>query len=1425
MLAKYNEVHEEPCLPGRSQRKKVDKHGRLSALEKLKQLKGNKHKYKINQLENIYDEVDEREYSKTVLKRQNDDWIIDDDGHGYIEDGREIFDDDLDDESIQQAAKHKESGPRKKKKEDLKKKGNIRSMFMNAPSKKEALSKIEDDTIFGELLSELKNESIATEPKKKVMQNKICTSSTPNVSYVDSKKTKREGENLKHEESAHIKKNATINKNKESIIDKESIITDNTNKNNIIDAAKQLNHSVESTSQKSKEVNVEHEMNVVFEECPGLLEQVDYCDVTDSKKPKDSFEHAKIMDDVDLPKQSWDNDFGVQPPNEVLVNLDTLPLITDEAGNKIFRFYWWDALEDPYKQPGVVFLFGKVYMESIKTHVSCSLMVKNIERRFYLLPREYMKCENESTLAAKQVSITDVYEEFNQYANKMGIKTFRSCKVSKLYAFDKEGVPTYSDYLEVRYSASYPPIDSNYTGNTFEHIFGSSVSALELLLIERNIKGPCWLDIKCPVPSQNSNSWCKIQVSCMKMENISVPMELQNTSPPPMVLATINIRTALNLKLQRNEILMVAILLHRKYQIDKTPPKPPFQQHICLVTHPRSTTWPLHARDYLSKLQQTKVICCETEYDLIEKLLELLNDADPDLLVGHDCAFQLDVLIHRIIDLKIPHWSRIGKLKRSVPPLFKNKVNFTQVCCGRPICDIQNSAKELNLKLRSFDLKSLCIAILHKKEDDCKEINPVECEKFYSSKEKLEDLLRMTMTEASYIITIMFELNVMPLALQLTCIAGNILSRTLSAGRAERNEFLLLHAFNKKGYITPDKRLVQNDKGKRRKKKAAYEGGLVLEPKKGFYDTLILLMDFNSLYPSIIQEYNLCFTTVPGAAYADSADLIIPKESLEPGIVPTEIRKLVESRVEIKKLMKSPYIKPELKTQYNIRQLALKLTANSMYGCLGATHCRFYAKGLAALVTAKGREILQNTKHLVERLNYEVIYGDTDSLMINTHLVDYDEVFNVGKKIKTEVNKLYTKVELDIDGVFRYLLLLQKKKYAAVTINKLPNGQLNMVQEHKGLDIVRRDWSHLACEAGRNILDQLFYDKSLDMKLESIHEILQNIAKSVREGQVPLSSLVITKQLSKNPEDYPDQKHPHVIVALRLNKKGGRMWKSGDIVPYIICNDGTNKTATERAYHIDEFKKNDTLKVDTDYYLMNQIFPVVLRICNPIQSIDDVLLAKDLGLTHIYKSRRTIHEEQDIEIPLSLNEDRYRYCVPFKFKCRNEQCLAEITLTDVLVEFHSKNQPALFACSNVNCHVPPWTYAKAIQNDLQLAIRNAITEYYIGHIECESPICGNVTRQMPNDFDKNYPKCDQCDDGVMHRIHSEIKLYNQFCFYRHMFNIHQPQYKCFVTPTTRGMISAYDALKEFVEMQLRRNAYSLVDLNVVFEKMRSNTKK
>jgi DNA polymerase alpha subunit A len=124
----------------------------------------------------------------------------------------------------------------------------------------------------------------------------------------------------------------------------------------------------------------------------------------------------------------------------------------------------------------------------------------------------------------------------------------------------------------------------------------------------------------------------------------------------------------------------------------------------------------------------------------------------------------------------------------------------------------------------------------------------------------------------------MSKLQVLALTKQLTNLAGNLWSRTMTGARAERNEYLLLHEFHEKKYIVPDKyagfgqahhqAAAQDDdddeppKKTSGRRKPAYAGGLVLEPKKGFYDKYILLLDFNSLYPSIIQEFNICFTTV-----------------------------------------------------------------------------------------------------------------------------------------------------------------------------------------------------------------------------------------------------------------------------------------------------------------------------------------------------------------------------------------------------------------------------------------------------------------------------------------------------------------------------------------------------------------------------------
>ena len=143
-----------------------------------------------------------------------------------------------------------------------------------------------------------------------------------------------------------------------------------------------------------------------------------------------------------------------------------------------------------------------------------------------------------------------------------------------------------------------------------------------------------------------------------------------------------------------------------------------------------------------------------------------------------------------------------------------------------------------------------------------------------------------------------------------------------------------------------------------------------------------------------------------------------------------------------------------------------------MYGCLGFQSSRFHAKAIAALITRTGRETLLRTKDIAEnKLGFNVIYGDTDSIMINTGTSQLKDALDMGKKLKIEVNQLYKCLEIEIDGVFKSLLLLKKKKYASLKIEDFNGEGKKVVKEMKGLDMVRRDWCNLSKTVGNFVLD------------------------------------------------------------------------------------------------------------------------------------------------------------------------------------------------------------------------------------------------------------------------------------------------------------------------------------------------------------------
>ncbi|XP_035780479.1 DNA polymerase alpha catalytic subunit-like [Anopheles albimanus] len=1519
---------DSPGSEQRSKRRRIDKSGRFAALERLKKTKeaGVKNKYEVHEVENVYDEVDEREYAKIVNQRMHDDWVEDDDGLGYVENGREIFDEDELD-PLPASSKGKGKGKVERKGTKRVRDGDPaegpvtgRKSLKNYFNREQASkAKVEDDDALADILGEIKSENgpengaDGSADSKTVASSGGTTSGSKPIrplqlaSGVTTTTTQKRRELTAEEE---MKRYMESLKNLKKVDKKATTAEEDSDeemlKNVIAESegggksvAKKRAQPVPVVAAASEPVKLTppvataakqvHSEPIIKEEPitqsdePTGVAASPAAAVDDSHLLEDDDEFEEITAAACKPKQEpeehavkaepavavaaadaassinllngWDNIFQGMEEDDMMGAIADAESASaaegasngsDTAGSDVMKFWFWDAWNDPNKCQGELYLFGRVAVAGkTNAYQSICVHVQNVDRCLFLLARE------QDAQTGQPVSMLEVYNEFsNDISNKLNIAKYRSRVVNKSFAYTSATsslkVPVSSEYLEVRYSAKLPPPPLDRRYRTIAHIFGTNTNVVEQFLLERKVKGPCWMELRGATQRETKTSWCKLEVTVPDISCVTVATDTANSIPPPLVLCSINVRSVL--RNSTNEIAMITMLVNDQFSLSKPAPSPPFNKQYCGVTRPSNTIWPLNFNPDDCKAKVTK---SESERSLLSWFLSTFQLLDPDLVVTFDSYdFQLDLICQRLLATKMPLWNRIGRLKVKSPASKRVDDFFV----GRMICDVKTSAEEL-IRSRSYDLNTLCVEVLKVQEGERKDVLLDEIPSMYEQADSLIQLVGLTMQDNFYTLRLMCELNVLPLALQITQIAGNLMNRTLHGGRAERNEFLLLHAFNERDYILPDKanpfQAGGGAKGKvpddgpgadkrKPKNKAAYAGGLVLDPIKGFYDKFVLLMDFNSLYPSIIQEYNICFTTVlppavgkelnDGQEDEENPELIVEPTILatnEIGILPRQIRKLVESRRAVKQLMKAPDLSPELAMQYNIRQMALKLTANSLYGCLGYTRSRFYAQHLASLITQKGREILLNTKSIVERMNYQVIYGDTDSIMINTNITDYEQVFRIGASIKQHVNKTYRCLELDVDGIYKYLLLLKKKKYAAVSISKKADGEIVTTQELKGLDIVRRDWSRVAVMAGKIILHQILSsDASMDDRIGNIHVQLEKLKDDLQAGTLSLHLLEITKQLTRSLSEYGDAGQlPHVQVALRMNRQRNRNYKRGDMVNYIICQDGTSAPAMKRAYHIDEVRdpaNAEKLQVDVEYYLAQQIHPVVFRICEPLEGTDACRLAICLGLDPVkYRTMLSSGSGGDNAITehgeslIKTATERYRLCHRFEFTC-----VACKTKNPVASAFrpgaNGRHRSVFERCANEaaggGCAVLPVQYLPAIVNELTLAIRADIRRFYARWMVCDNPTCNRNTRQYTHVASKNLPYCLVCQKGLLVLQYSETDLYTQLCYFNYMFDLEQysPKMTKMLTPDIRNM---YARLKETVERFQERSKYGVVNLS------------
>jgi DNA polymerase delta subunit 1 len=403
---------------------------------------------------------------------------------------------------------------------------------------------------------------------------------------------------------------------------------------------------------------------------------------------------------------------------------------------------------------------------------------------------------------------------------------------------------------------------------------------------------------------------------------------------------------------------------------------------------------------------------------------------------------------------------------------------------------------------------------------------------------------------------------------------------------------------------------------------STYEGATVIEPKKAYYEVPIATLDFASLYPSIMQAYNLCYSTIvspedvpklpAGAAERSPSGHVFVRSDTKKGILPQILDELLAARKRAKKDMAAA-TDPMEKAVQNGRQLALKISANSVYGFTGATVGQLPCVPIASSVTSYGRNLLLETRSFVEgtytiekghKYNAEVVYGDTDSVMVNFGAPTVAEAMPIAMKAADEVSAIFPPpIKLEFEKVYFPYLLMNKKRYAGLLWTK-PDKHDYL--DAKGLETVRRD----NCLLVRKVVDTCLRKILIERNVQGAIDYAKSTISDLLQNKLDISMLVISKALGKSADDADyTAKQAHVELAMRMKKRDpGSAPNVGDRVAYVIVQKAKGSPAYEKSED-PVYVLDNGLPIDTEYYLTNQLSNPLTRIFEPIISNTSSLLA------------------------------------------------------------------------------------------------------------------------------------------------------------------------------------------------------------------------
>jgi len=553
---------------------------------------------------------------------------------------------------------------------------------------------------------------------------------------------------------------------------------------------------------------------------------------------------------------------------------------------------------------------------------------------------------------------------------------------------------------------------------------------------------------------------------------------------------------------------------------------------------------------------------CADERAALDLFCDRVKQFDPDVLTGWN-VIDFDLTVLQRIAGRLNHPFALGRepgalrLRKAEGYFGSGQASIP----GRLVLDGIDLLRGAFVRMDDYSLDAVGREVLGEGKAVSGDVRDRVAEIMHNYERDLPAFALYARTDARLAFDIVGKLDLVRLAFARSQLTGMTPDRV--AASIASFDFLYLTELGRLSLVAPTVRVDEE------RVHAAQQGGHVLEPVTGLHRN-VWVFDFKSLYPSIIRTLNIdplsyIERPAPGADLIQTAGGAFGRT---PAILPRMLDELFPRREAAKK------------AGDGVASHAIKILMNSFYGVLGAPSCRFYNTALVNAITGTGRELLLWSKAWFEAAGFRVLYGDTDSLFVQSGTEDSDPARQRGRDLAVELNselglyirgrwRVESRLELEFEKLY-LKLFLPRARHSTRGASKRYAGLLGGTEadtvEFVGMEVVRRDWTALAKQVQRQLYQRLFADQAVDV-------YLADVVKQVRSGDLD-DALVYRKNLRKDTDEYTATTPPHVVAARKSTQPLGRL------ISYVMTTAGAEPLDNVRH------------PLDREHYVMKQVKPV-----------------------------------------------------------------------------------------------------------------------------------------------------------------------------------------------------------------------------------------